>query len=266
MPMVQNPIIAKGPKMLIFDRYDRPARLYPAMLVVLPALILFATLFAPNASITGAVESIAVLCGVSFAMTRVARDAGKRVELKLFKEWGGVPSTQILRHRDTRLNSHTKATYHTFLSSKIGRPMPSPESESNNPIAADELYAAATDWLRTQTRDTTQFGLLFRENIAYGFQRNALGLRWIGVGVALLSLIVALLKVGILGGMPPYLDVARFGMLDSSAWFTIASSGLMLLSWFFFFTKGAAERTAFAYAERLMEACDTLNTASPAAS
>jgi hypothetical protein len=42
----------------------------------------------------------------------------------------------------------------------------------DSPERADEMYQSATDWLLANTRDTQKFGLLFEENMNYGFRRN----------------------------------------------------------------------------------------------
>jgi len=84
----------------VTDPYDRQARLYPALLCLLPLLALIALLYAPNVSALTGVVTLAVSCGGLFLMTNICREMGKRLEEQLFREWGGKPTTQLLRHRD----------------------------------------------------------------------------------------------------------------------------------------------------------------------
>ena len=60
----------------VTDPYDRQARLYPAMLALLPLFAVVALLYGPKASaLTGAV-TIAVSCGGLYLMTNVCRELG----------------------------------------------------------------------------------------------------------------------------------------------------------------------------------------------
>src|ERR1700694_366223 len=84
-----------------------------------------------------------------------------------------MPSTAMLRHRDLRLPAPLKTRYKTCLQKHLPDPaFPAAEDEERNPVAADALYASAGAWLLGQTRDRARFGLLFEENVNYGFRRN----------------------------------------------------------------------------------------------
>jgi hypothetical protein len=94
------------------------------------------------------------------------------IEPQLFTAWDGMPSTAMLRHRDTRLPAPLKARYKACLRHHLpDLTFPSPEEEIRDPIAADAIYEAAGAWLLAQTRDTKRFGLLFEENVNFGFRR-----------------------------------------------------------------------------------------------
>src|SRR5258708_35210862 len=112
--MTLDDIVAK-----VTDPYDRQARLYPALLCLLPLLALMALLYARNASALTGVVTIAVSCGGLFLMTNICREMGKRLEDKLYREWGGKLTTQLLRHRDDIIDPVPKLRYHPFLPRKI---------------------------------------------------------------------------------------------------------------------------------------------------
>src|SRR5258708_10800954 len=108
-------------------------------------------------------------CGGAFLLSQLARDAGRKSEKALFAKWGGIPSVAIFRHRDTRLDSITKARYHKKLATLVtGVKAPSIEDEQSNATATDEIYAAWSTYLRVSTRDATKYSLLFKENVNYG--------------------------------------------------------------------------------------------------
>ena len=44
--------------------------------------------------------------------------------------------------------------------------------------AGDGFYERSGGWLRENTRNVNKFGVLFAENITYGFRRNLFGLKW----------------------------------------------------------------------------------------
>jgi hypothetical protein len=254
--MTLDDIVAK-----VTDPYDRQARLYPALLCLLPLLALVALLYAPNVSALTGVVTLAVSCGGLFLMTNICREMGKRLEGKLYREWGGKPTTQLLRHRDGIIDSVTKLRYHTFLAEKINAEFPNAALEKNDPDKADEAYQSGARWLLDHTRPNggKKFDLLFRDNVAYGFRRNALGARPLGVTIACGCLVWVLVKEHVLfnvGGK--IVDWQVLGQLSPAAIASLAVSGVMLLVWLFFFTKTSLRTCAFSFAETLLRTCDTL--------
>lgn len=53
----------------------------------------------------------------------------------------------------------------------------------------DQLYTDIISWLRAKTRDPILFRLVYEESINYGYARNMLNLKPIGVGANLLSVV-----------------------------------------------------------------------------
>jgi hypothetical protein len=254
--MTLDDILAK-----VTDPYDRQARLYPALLCLLPLLALVALLYPRNASALTGVVTIAVSCGGLFLMTNICREMGKRLEHKLCREWGGKPTTQLLRHRDGILDSVTKRRYHAFLGAKLNFTFPDADSEKNDPAKADEAYQSGARWLLDHTRpdDGEKFDLLFRDNVTYGFRRNALAARPLGIVIAIACRSWALAKDHVLfGAAGKIVDWSVLGQLSPPAIASLAVSCLMLLVWVFFFTKTSLRTCAFSFAETLLRTCDTL--------
>lgn len=254
--MTLDDIVAK-----ITDPYERVARLYPALLVLLPLLALIMLLYGPRATALSGAVTIAVSCGGLYLTTNFCREAGKRLEGKLYSEWGGKPTTQLLRHRDNTIESVTKRRYHAFLASKISVPFPDNDQEASDPVAADEIYQSGVRWLLNHARpeDNKKFELIFKENVAYGFRRNALGIKPLGFVISLGSLGWALVVEGVLFSSDHrFVDGAAFSRMPETATASLIVSGVLIVSWLCFFTKSSVRTAAFTYAETLLRACDVL--------
>ena len=204
--------------------------------------------------------TVAVSCGGFYLTTNLSRELGRRLEPKLFLQWGGKPTTQLLRHRDKTIEAVTKHRYHSFLADKIHVTFPDKEQEASNPDGADEIYQSGVRWLLNHSRpeDGKQFGLIFNENVAYGFRRNALGMKPIGLAVSFGSLLCVLLSEGVLlRSIHPWIDSSALAKLPDLAIASLAVSLLMVLAWLLFLTKTSVRTAAFTYAETLLRACDS---------
>ena len=165
-----------------FSAYPLRARLQPALLAMLPALSLL--ILAPDAwTPLQTVFVIAVAGGITLFLTQVARDTGRRIEQDLYRQWDGMPSVAMLRHRDPRIAPVTKQRYHALLATTLGVAMPTAFDEAADPLAADATYLSACDWLRARSRGAG-YEALFEENIDYGFRRNLLGLKPLAISGA----------------------------------------------------------------------------------
>ena len=241
----------------ITNTYERKARLYPAAITLIPVFALvighYGHTFKLETSVIGLLSSF----GVFYLAASIARESGKRLENTLFNEWGGKPTTQIQRHRDNTIDSVTKARYHSFLAEHMGIKFPSLAEEKADPVAADEIYQSATKWLLDRTRDQKTFELLFQENVAFGFRRNCLGLKPFAIAVAVLTFLGQLILTGVLDALEGINTTVFHGLpLQEKA--SLLVSLFMLIVWVFFFTKKTVRTAAFAYADLLLRACDTL--------
>lgn len=174
------------------DTYSIKARLFPALIVILPALILL--LLSGEWKDPGLPELLFSLgIGVLFfAIADLARRAGRKVQKKLFEEVGGRPVNTELTYSDPTIDPSTKNRYRSFIAERIGRSPPSEVEEIENLEAAKDFYADCFTFLRNSTYDTERFPVLFSENITYGFRRNLYGLRVYGIAINLLALAAAI--------------------------------------------------------------------------
>lgn len=188
MPVAQTvdgqPQAAGGiPGRAWFDAYSLKAHWAPMLAVTAPPLV------ALTAALPGAlawrVTAAGILAGaLPPALGFLARNLGKRLEAELWKAWDGKPTTRFLRHRDSTLSEHTKTRYFDFLKAG-GITRPTPAEEATDPAAADATYESAGDLLRRHVRVTRCNPHCERQNAAYGFARNILGVRRLGLAAAL---------------------------------------------------------------------------------
>lgn len=239
----------------LFDAYGLRARLLPTLLVVLPATIVVAILlpsiYTTLARIFGSLGVVAV--GLFF-LAHVIRARGRQLEKRLYVEWGGIPTTAWLRHRDDNLDSRTKARYHKFLGDRIsGLQMPTSEQERKDPIEADQTYASAVKWLLEFTRDTKQFPLVFNENVYYGFRRNTLAAKPIALG-----LLLALIALATWITYRHYgLSIDGIGPDAVAVWLVLIACTAL---WMLLVTKEWVKDGAYAYARALLASCERIST------
>jgi hypothetical protein len=206
--------------------------------------------------------SVLAFCGAGFIVGRASRDAGKRIQDTLFAKWGGAPTTQLLRFRNSGFDIHTKQRFHAAISKGLGKALPMPEQESTDPAGADELYRAGTTWLIGQTRNIRTFPLVLKENVAFGFHRNSLGIRPYGASTAVLCILWVLFHAGVLMFERPFLASNRIHDLGPADFLSLVVSAIILILWAAFLNESAVKRAGFAYAERLLQSCDHLNPSS----
>lgn len=92
---------------------------------------------------------------------------------------------------DNTIDIKTKKRYHNYLEKNIeGLELPNQNEEIENPKDSQEKYESAIKWLLENTRDTKKFPLLHQDNINYGYSRNMLGIKPLGITISIISLIL----------------------------------------------------------------------------
>ena len=235
----------------ILDPYDRKARLYPALLVMLVPVIV-ATLVVPvfSGQLVGLV-SLAIALGGLMLLSSLGREWGKRKEPKLFESWGGTPTTLMLLRETTHLDPLTLERYRKVLEGKVpGLQFPDSTSEATDPTKAAAICESAVRWLREATRDTKKFALIFVENTNYGFRRNLLGVKPLALVMCFLTLAATVLLA--------WLSTAgNLSAVTVQSWSSIAVACIGLVVWGFLVNADFVKTTAFTYATALLAACDS---------
>lgn len=237
--------------MIELDKYTIKARLYPSFLVLLPAFVVGVYYITDIEKYYHYFTALFAIGLFTFLLSQLGRDKGKSKEPDLYKYFGGKPTTQVLRHSNSHIDSITKERYYKLLSRKIdGIQIPTADQERNNAIYADQVYDSCAKYLISKTRDTNKFNLLFKENISYGFRRNLWGMKaW-----ALLLLFCCFI-------LHFYFATHNFTIFNQ---YKTKDIGLFVflfaatLFWLIVVTKNWIKLTAFAYAERLYETLNEL--------
>lgn len=228
------------------DKYSLNARLYPIIILFIPILILGLFYSFAFKNYMHTMISFGITAALSYFFSNLGRDMGKKKELNLWKEWGGMPSVQLFSFQNNIIDYYTKVNYHNILME-----LAPPSNENINFEKAEiedveEIYRSWTRYLISKTRDYKNFPLLFNENISYGFRRNLWGLK------------------------KPSLIIISFSMFANFAFqwskftfyynlyqteFFLSESILLgiLLFWIFIINSNWVKIPAFAYAERLLE-------------
>lgn len=234
----------------LFDEYSLNARVRPALLALLPIAAFVYLIFPQLYEVLIGALSLCVIFGLVTVLAHLCRSAGKKAEKRLFKDWGGRPSTIILRHRDDYLDMATKERYHKYLAKNIdGWLAPTLEEELRNPTLADNSYNSAVRWLLERTRNQKHYSLLFKENINYGFRRNCYGIKWLALALTALPI------ASILGDV--LIDSVSFININSPlTWVSLTLSILLFFWWLFVVTEPWVKDAARRYATRLLAACE----------
>lgn len=241
--------MAKG-LTLALDSYDRTARLKPALMLFLPVTLSIIALAPVDILGWSAALAAIVQAGGSFILAQFIGDIGKRKEPRLFSQFGGRPTDRLMSHRDAP-NRVTLALRHEKLQRLFPSiVVPTRESEERDPDAAVEVYSAYVEQLRNRTRNKEQFGGVFRELVHYGFRRNLWGVKAAGASLAIAASVIVC--IALFGFTSAHQNVGL--IVPIVAAINIAMTCL----WLFVITPTWVMRAARLYADRLVEALDTM--------
>ncbi len=226
--------------------YSFKARILPFVLVFFPVLLLVLYHVTINKLYIHYLTSLTIFAAITFLLSQIGRDQGKKKENKLFEYWGGKPTNLYICHLDDKLDKFTKRMFHDKLQQLIpDLKIPSIDEEKNHPEEAKSIYESCTRILISKTRDTSEYQLLFKENINYGFRRNLWGMKPLAISILIICIIFFSAN-----------STSLFTTIDSVSsinWVIILLLLTALAVWVFYFNRNWVKIPAFAYAERLYE-------------
>ena len=228
-----------------FDTYSFRARVLPVYFTLAPVVLLLAAVVPEGLKLPIGGAAALVFAPISFFLSQISADFGKRLEKSLWMNWGGSPTTRFLRHGNHEFNEVTRGRVHAKLR-QLGLHVPTRAEQEHDQTAADTHYQSCTDDLIRRTRDAKKFPLVFKGLTEYGFRRNLLGLKVFGVFLSF---------VGVAGSAwATY--TAWNAATELSAVSLVAgliSAGL-LLAWLVWVTKRTVKLSDERYARFILEA------------
>jgi hypothetical protein len=238
-----------------FDQYVLHARIAPMLITLMPSALLIVGLFPTKIAGMGIIIGAVSYCGMLVLLANLARDFGKKLEPKLYKKWGGAPTSLLLDPDETSLSETELAEVHSKLEVLTNAPYPADIEKK------EEVFNIWTSYLRKRTRDPKnhQFRLVQAESINYGFRRNLLGLKWIGIFLCCVSIFTLCFEQYLQVRSVIQEDVWRASAMVSP---TAKASLLVIISTlliFLFVVKASWVKVAgTTYAKRLIECTDLL--------
>jgi hypothetical protein len=171
------------------DAYERQARQYPMLLVLLPAVLGAASWVPAGVDVGGLLGGALTSVVLAAFLGQIARDQGKRREPELFRKWGCKPSVMALSYEAQFFDAKTLRRIHRSLHD-IDNELMFPESAEEEAAKRESAFAAyesASELLLSRTRDRERFRLVFRENVNYGYRRNLWAMKVPGMTLAVLG-------------------------------------------------------------------------------
>lgn len=230
---------------LSLSAYERRARLVPGLLAVAPVTITVITLGLKAYPAVALSLGVLTAAGGAYLLSVIVGNAGRRIQDDIFKAWGGRPTTQLLRTRNSDVNPAQREIWRTAIEAATGVKLLSKRRELSDPAMADYTIEAATDQMRHLT-DDERFPRVAAENAAYGFERNLWGFRWFGRSIAFLCLLVT---AGFF--LLPQTDR---GVTPEALVIGIVIDGILLAIWIGLPSSKRAREAGLRYAQQLMQA------------
>lgn len=227
-----------------FDRYSWRARALPVYMTIAPIALVLAAILPHGLDLPLGGAAAVVFVPLAFLAGQLGADSGKRVEKRLWRQWGGAPTTRFLRHSNHEFNQVTRERVHEKLRA-LGLHVPSTDEQERDAQEADVHYESCTEELIRRTRDSARFPLVFKCLTDYGFRRNLLGLKPLGLPIAIVALLACVWSawVGWDVQEPPAVAVVA----------AVLTSGL-LLSWLVWVNERTVSLAGNRYARFLLEA------------
>lgn len=228
------------------DAYDIRSRYQPALLAVAPVAVAVIGFGLNEAAWVAALMGLALGVGLPFFLAGVVRSGGLRVQDRLYGNWNGPSTRRLLRHSGTEASAADRSRWHANLSRLSGLALPTADQELDDPVTADDTYDSVTAVAREATRGDA-FPLVAVENRSYGYWRNMLALRPVGLTLSIVGAIVLLAVVA--------LQAAGDGPGPNAGSIAAAAAELVLVAvWWFGPTEARVREAADKYARQLLNA------------
>lgn len=236
-----------------FDHYTIHARFLPVFFVSFPIVL---TVFAwlPDAkTVFGGTITVLISFGVMSFLSIYVSNIGNDLQDKLFNKWQGAPTTLILLPNNETLDKFTKLRYFKWINHhKPDLSLPeSIESYVHNSELTEKIKSSV-NFLREYTRDKKKYEKIYRDNVAYGFSRNLVALRYYGILICMASISTTFC---FMYHNAMYNETFHPNTLVMVSTLT---SVVFLIIHFFMLNHSFVKRRAYRYALSLFEVCESI--------
>lgn len=161
------------------DAYEIQARVLPAMLVVLPVAVLVVQIGMAKRNWLAMIGWGAGLEVVlSVLVSKVGHALGARLQARLEKQWGGLPTHAWLRPADPSHSEQQRKVWWKALLNLTGLDIAKAAAESD-PAEVDRVIADTVMTARNKIKGNKKAALVQTYNITFGFARNLAGMKWL---------------------------------------------------------------------------------------
>lgn len=210
-----------------FDRYYLQARMVPALLTIIPALILFHSFLGPKLdTLFAGIEVLTKGTGVSlsialvFLWVQLSKLTGRIIFQRLiFQEELNMPTTNYLLHTNPFFTPETKRQIRLKIENSFQLHLYDFRKEQQQELNARKQICMAVSQIREHLRNNK---MLLRHGIDYGFFKNL-------ISGSLLACIFCLAGLGLSHGfitLKPYTDV--FSLLGFLYFLPVLLSGSIM--------------------------------------
>lgn len=179
----------------MLNKYNRIARIYPAILCSVPIFVLnYFLLDFYTGDFLSSLEGVKWVGGItlSVALTFLLAQAGRFMGKELFERVHfqdelRMPTTEMLLHANQAYSAEHKKKLHAKISSDFSIRVCSVAEEENDNDGARRVIVECVSMIRGKVKDGR---LLLQHNIEYGFVRNLVGGSVISVFISIVNLFI----------------------------------------------------------------------------
>jgi hypothetical protein len=184
--------------MIETKKYYTQARLFPAILTAIPAILSFIEYVSPTYSnilkeislVLPAITNVILSAAIVFLCVLLNRFFSKEIFQKFyFSDETKMPSTNQLLKSNNELEKSIKQTIESKIKERYSIVLLSAKEEKKNEENARKIIITAVSQIRNDLRQNT---MLLQHNIEYGFWRNLIGGSVFAVIVSIVILCITL--------------------------------------------------------------------------
>lgn len=179
---------------IIPDKYEILARIFPAIIVLIPFLIFtmncdisMLSVFFNDLLKVKIIGNITIALILLYLLSQTNRFFGKFLfEMVMFKDELEMPTTRFLLFSDSKLSKRYKLQIREKIKVDFNNSMPTEEDKRVDLLETKKRIVEAVSFIREKVKKGRH---LLQHNIEYGFARNLIGGSIIGLFVSIFDIV-----------------------------------------------------------------------------